>query len=101
MVRTVLFVIGCCLAVCSAIYNAQQPIVAAQFMLTLLKADGRVLLLMIPFALAIAASVASIFVGWKMFRRRRTSTMAAVLLTGAMLPLLAAPLAHAAICSVA
>ncbi|CAN5443913.1 hypothetical protein BH10PSE1_BH10PSE1_16120 [soil metagenome] len=70
-------------------------------MLTLHKADGRVLLLLIPFALAVAASVASILVGWKMFSRRRTSTMVAVLFTGAILPLLAAPLAHSAICSVA
>ncbi len=70
-------------------------------MLTLHKADGRVLLLMVPFALAMATSVASIFVGWKIFNRRRTSTMVAVLFTGAILPLLAAPLAHAAICSVA
>lgn len=101
MVRTVLFVVGCFLAVASAIYSAQQPIEAARFMLTLQKADGRVLLLMCPFALAVAASVASIFVGWKMFSRRRTSTMFAVLFIGSILPLLAAPLAHAAICSVA
>lgn len=101
MVRPVLFVVGCCLALASAIYSAQQPIEAARFMVTLHKADGRVLLLTAPFALAVAASVASIFFGWKMFRRRLTSAMAAVLFAGATLPLLAAPLAHAAICSVA
>lgn len=101
MARTILFVAGCCLALASAIYSAQQPIGAAWFMLTLHKADVRVLLLMLPFVLAAIASVASIFVGWKLHRKGRTSAVAAVLVTGAILPLLAAPLGHAAICSVA
>jgi hypothetical protein len=100
MVRTVLFLFGFFLALASALYSLQQPIEAARFMLTLHKADGRVLLLMMPSVLAVAASATSMYVGLEMLPRRRTSAMAAVLFAGAILPLLAAPLARAAICSV-
>jgi hypothetical protein len=101
MTRTILFVVGACLGVLSAIYSAWQPIQAGQMMLTLRLADWRVLVLILPFALAVAASGAGLLWGWKLFRVRRTTAMVIVLLAGAIVPLLAAPAGHAAICSVA
>lgn len=101
MARTVLFIVGSCLVVLSTIYDAQQPIQAARFMWTLRVADGRVVLLMAPFALAALASAVSLFFAWKLFRTRRTTAMVAVLVAGAFLPPLAARVGHAAICSFA
>ena len=101
MARTLLFIVCSCLAVLSAAFDAQNPIQAGRFMWTLRGIDGRVLLLMLPFVLAVAASAVSLFFGWKLFRDRRTIAMVAVLVAGAMLPLLAASVGHTAICSVA
>ena len=101
MTRTILFVVGACLGVLSAIYSAWQPIQAAQIMLTLRLADWRVFALMLPFALAAAASAAGLLWGWKLFRDHRTTAMVIVFLAGAIVPLLTAPVGHAAICSVA
>lgn len=100
MARTTLFFLGSSLALLSAIYSSQQPIVAGWSMWTLSQFDGAILLLMLPFVVAVAASVASIAVGWKLHIDKQTSGMVAVLLAGAILPLLGALAGHAAICSV-
>jgi hypothetical protein len=99
MVRTVLFICGLCLALASAILSAQPLISAGQAMWTLRAPDMRVLLLMTPFALAVAASFISLFMGWRWFRTGRTAAMAAVLVAGTVLPLAAAPVGHAALCT--
>ena len=100
MGRTAFLIFGSCLALLSAAYNALQPIQAVNFMWVLREIDGRVAILVAPFALGALISAVSVICGWAMCRRRRTLAMAAVLVGGAILPLLAAPAGHAAVCSV-